>query len=162
MGTLTIDGWVRIQYTRDSQDTNYTCGPSSLKMALSVYGIYYDEMFLAKKVGAKSGIGTTNSGIINFVNSIGLKAWEETFKNWTTLQGYLGKGWPVILRIASYSRPGGEHYVLLAGLNIKEGRVELGDPSSDQSPGFRTTTTTDLLNRIKKVSSPSVIVISKQ
>jgi len=49
MGTLTIDGWVRIQYTRDSQDTNYTCGPSSLKMALSVYGIYYDEMFLAKK-----------------------------------------------------------------------------------------------------------------
>lgn len=157
-GTLTTDGWVRIQYTRDSQDTNYTCGPSSLKMALSVYGIYYDEQTLTTRLGCKARAGTKNKAIVNFVSSIGLKAWEETFKDWETLQGYLLKGWPVLLRIASYYTDGGEHYVLLAGLNIQEGRVELGDPSNK---GFRTTSTSDLLNRIKKVSVSSVIVIAR-
>jgi len=156
-GTLPT-GWTRIRYTRDSQDTNYTCGPSSLKMALSVYGIYYDESSLTIKLGCEPEIGTKNEGIINFVNTIGLRAWEETFKDWETLQGYLSKGWPVLLRISSYYTDGGEHYVLLAGLNIQEGRVELGDPSNK---GFRTTSTSDLLNRIKKVSVPSVIVIAR-
>lgn len=156
-GTLPT-GWTRIHYTRDSQDTNYTCGPSSLKMALSVYGIYYDEQTLTTRLGCKPKIGTENGAIIKFANSIGLKAWNEPFKNWGTLQGYLVRGWPVILRIASYYTVGGEHYVLLVGLNIQEGRVELGDPSAG---GFRATTTTDLLNRIKKVNEASVIVIGK-
>ncbi len=155
--------WTRIFYTRDSQDTNYTCGPSSLKMALSVYGLYYNEGTLAVMVGAKPGEGTEIENIINTVNGLGkgLKAWNEKFKSWETFKGYLEKGWPVMLRVASWRTTGGQHYVTLVGLNIKDGKVELGDPSSTQSPGFRATTTTDLLNRIKQVSVASVIVISK-
>jgi peptidoglycan hydrolase-like protein with peptidoglycan-binding domain len=153
-------GWARIIYTRDSQDTNYTCGPSSLKMALSVYGYNYSETTLTTLVGAKPKVGTSIEGIVNAVNNLGkgLKARNETFKDWETLRGYLAKGYPVILRIASYLTPGGEHYVLLCGLNVQTGQVELGDPSNG---GFRATTTTDLLNRIKQVSVASVIVISK-
>jgi hypothetical protein len=162
-GTSTTTAWTRIWYTRDSQDTNYTCGPSSLKMALSVYGLIYNESTLAIMVGAKPNEGTEISGIVNTVNGLGkgLKAWNETFKSWETLKGYLAKCWPVMLRVASWRTQGGQHYVVLVGLNIADGKVELGDPSSTQSPGFRATTTTDLLNRIKQVSVPSVIVISK-
>lgn len=109
------NGWTRIQYTRDSQDTNYTCGPSSLKMALSVYGLSYNESTLAGLTGAKAKVGTSIEGIVNTVNGLGkgLKAWNETFQSWERLQGYLAKGYPVMLRIASYITPGGEHYVLL-------------------------------------------------
>jgi predicted double-glycine peptidase len=155
-----VSKWTRLVYTRDSQDTNYSCGPSTLKMALSVYGLYYNESTLITLVGAKPKVGTEISKIVNAVNNLGkgLKARNESFKSWETLQGYLAKGWPVILRVASWLTPGGEHYVLLCGINIKEGKVELGDPSNG---GFRATTTNDLLNRIKKVSVASIIVISK-
>jgi predicted double-glycine peptidase len=154
------NGWTRIQYTRDSQDTNYTCGPSSLKMALSVYGLYYSEGTLATLVKAKAGVGTENANLVNAVNNLGkgLKAWNESFQSWERLQGYLSKGWPVILRIASYWTAGNEHFVLLAGLNISGGKVELGDPSNG---GYRATTTTDLRERIRKVASASIIVIMK-
>ncbi len=153
-------GWIRIYYTRDSQDTNYTCGPSSLKMALSVYGLYYNENTLKNLVGAKPGIGTSNYGIINAVNNLGkgLKAWEETFRSWETLRDYLLKGWPVILRVSSWITRVGQHYVLLCGLNVENGLVELGDPSNG---GFRSTTTTELREKIRKVNSPSIIIISK-
>lgn len=156
----TSNGWTRIYYTRDSQDTNYTCGPSSLKMALSVYGLSYNESTLAGLTGAKAKVGTSIEGIVNTVNGLGkgLKAWNETFKSWETLRTYLSKGYPVILRIASYITPGGEHYVLLCGLNLQTSQAELGDPSNG---GFRATTTTDLRERIRKVSAASVIVISK-
>ncbi len=158
--SVVAQAWTRIIYIRDSQDWNYTCGPSSLKMALSVYGLSYTETYLKGLVGAKEKIGTSNEGIVNAVNNLGkgLKAWNESFKSWETLRGYLAKGWPVILRIASYWTEGNEHYVLLSGLNIKDGKVELGDPSNG---GFRATTTADLLARIKKVGVPSVIVISR-
>lgn len=158
--SIITQAWTRIQYTRDSQDTNYTCGPSSLKMALSVYGLNYSEGTLATLVKAKPGVGTENSNLVNAVNGLGkgLKAWNESFKSWETLRTYLSKGYPVILRIASYITPGGEHFVLLAGLNLSSGSVELGDPSNG---GFRATTTADLLARIKKVGVPSVIVISR-
>ncbi|MEN6592565.1 MAG: hypothetical protein ABFC12_04900 [Methanobacterium sp.] len=36
-----------LDVTYDSQDTSYTCGPSSLKMAFSVYGLDLDEKWLA-------------------------------------------------------------------------------------------------------------------
>lgn len=159
-GNIGASGWARIVYTRDSQDWNYTCGPSSLKMALSVYGLNYSEATLKTLVGAKEKIGTSNEGIVNAVNNLGkgLKAWNETFQSWERLQGYLAKGYPVMLRIASYITPGGEHYVLLCGINLSTGQAELGDPSNG---GFRLTTTSDLLERIRKVSVPSVIVISK-
>lgn len=153
-------GWARVIFTRDSQDTNYTCGPSSLKMALSVYGLSYNESTLAGLTGAKAKVGTSIEGIVNTVNGLGkgLKAWNETFQSWERLQGYLAKGYPVMLRIASYITPGGEHYVLLCGINLSTGQAELGDPSNG---GFRLTTTSDLRERIRKVSVPSVIVISK-
>ncbi len=153
-------GWTRIWYTRDSQDTNYTCGPSSLKMALSVYGLYYNEGTLAVMVKANPSSGTEIENIVNAVNNLGkgLTARNETFKDWNTLEGYLRKGWPVMLRVASWWTPGGQHYVVLVGINQQTGQVELGDPSNG---GFRSTTMTDLLNRIKQVSVPSVIVIMK-
>lgn len=160
--TVTTPDWIRLLYTRDSQDTRYSCGPASLKMAFSVYGLNLSESWLIEKSGAKDYIGTSIQGVLDAVSAVnrtyGTKftARNESFKDWETLDGYLRKGQPVILRVSSWLTKGGEHYVVLVGLNIKDGKVELGDPSNG---GFRATTTADLLARIKKVSVASVIVL---
>ena len=161
------DGWTRVYYTKSSQNTNYTCGPSSLRMALSVYGLNVNETWLAQRAGSNKYSGTSIQGMILAVEAVNknhgtnLKTRNEVFKSWETLEGYLKQGYPVILRTASWLTPGGEHYTVLVGIR-KSGTsydlVELGDPSNG---GFRSTTTTDLRERIKKVSVASVIVIMK-
>jgi len=158
------DGLVSINYTEDRQDTAYTCGPSSLKMALSHYGLSVDEIWIGKKAGTTSTAGTSVGdlvaviGTINSTYGTSFKARSESFSSWETLKGYLSKGYPVILRVQSWIHPnGGEHYVLLYGLDISNGKAYLGDPSY----GKRTVTLTDLRERIRKVASASIIVVMK-
>lgn len=158
------DGWTRVYYTKSSQNTNYTCGPSSLRMGFSIYGLNITETWFKEKAGSNSKNGTSIEGMLVAVKAVNntynqkFKARNETFKSWETFKNYLVKGWPVILRVSSWLTPGGEHYVVLVGLNIESGQVELGDPSHS---GFRSTTISDLRERIRKVNVPSVIVISK-
>jgi len=157
-------GLVTINYTEDRQDTSYTCGPSSWKMAASHYGLNVDEIWLGKQIGAdpKSGTSVQNmvygATVINKQYGSKLSAKSEVFSSWETLKGYLSKGYPVILRIQSFINPnGGEHYVLLYGIDITGGNAYLGDPSY----GKRVISLTGLRERIRKVSSNSIIVVSK-
>lgn len=159
-----ITGLVTINYTEDRQDTAYTCGPSSLKMALSHYGLSVDEIWIGKKAGTTSTAGTSVGdlvaviGTINSTYGTSFKARSESFSSWETLKGYLSKGYPVILRVQSWIHPNsGEHYVLLYGIDITGGNAYLGDPSY----GKRVISLTGLRERIRKVSSNSIIVISK-
>ena len=161
---ISTTGWARLIYTRDSQDTSYTCGPSSLRMAFSVYGLNISEDWLRIKAGSTKDNGTTIENMIAAVKAVnsayGTKftSKNETFKDWETLRNYLKRGYLVILRVESWLTKGGEHYVLLAGINLDTGDVELGDPSKQ---GFRLTTTNELREKIRKVNVASVIVISK-
>jgi peptidoglycan hydrolase-like protein with peptidoglycan-binding domain len=160
----TSNGVVTISYAEDRQDTAYTCGPSSLKMALSHYGLNVDEIWIGRKAGTTSTAGTSVENMVNVIKVINstygtsFKARSEGFSSWETLKGYLSKGYPVVLRVQSWIHPnGGEHYVLLYGLDITGGKAYLGDPSY----GKRTVTLADIRERIRKVSSASIIVISK-
>jgi predicted double-glycine peptidase len=155
---------ITISYTADRQDNAYQCGPSSMKMALSHYGLIMDESWLATKMGTNSTSGTSVANMVAVISSVNsaygtkLTAKSETFSSWETLRGYLAKGYPVILRVQSWLNPnGGEHYVMMYGLDIDNGKAYLGDPSY----GKRTVTLTDLRERIRKVSSASIIVVSK-
>lgn len=131
--------WVSINpVSYDPQDRSYTCGPASLKMALTGYGVYVDEGWLAYTAWTSSSSGTSHDGLINAVASVNqrfgtsLSAWDEGFVSWDRLEGnYISQNKPVILHIESFLNPGKSgHYVLLTGINTIAGTVLLADPSS--------------------------------
>jgi hypothetical protein len=150
--------WVNVKnLVYDHQDTSYTCGPSSLKMELSNYGLTLNEMGLASYAGTSSSTGSTHSGLINAVNRVNakygthLKAFDSSFSSvrWTGLYKYISSNHPVILHIRSFLNPNGGHYVVLTGLNLGLGLAKIADPSY----GYRTITLTALESRINWVVS---------
>ena len=82
------NGWVTVKnLVYDHQDTSYTCGPSSLKMELSDYGLSLNEMALASYSSSNSNVGTTHSGLINAVKKVNsiygtkFSAWDSNFSS---------------------------------------------------------------------------------
>ncbi len=128
-------GWTQLSFTYYHQTTDYTCGPSSLKMAFSHYGVTLSESWLANKASSNAQIGTTQSGMIKAVNAVNtnygtkFSMTTESFTGWNVIQSYISKGIPVIVRIKSFLTPGGTHYAMISGINLQTGMVCLGDPS---------------------------------
>lgn len=121
----------------DHQDTGYTCGPTSLKMELSAYGMNLNEMGLASFAGSNAVSGTSHQGLITAVNKVNTKygthfrAWDKSFTSlgWTGLYKYISHSNPVILHIKSFLNANSGHYVVLMGLNLKLRLAKLADPS---------------------------------
>ena len=140
------------------QDTSYTCGPASLKMDLSTYGMNLNEMGLASYAGSNSNIGTTETGLINAVNKVNVKygthfkAWDSTFASvgWTGLYNFLSHNNAVILHIRSFLNPNGGHYVLLTGINLYLKQIKIADPSFG---GYRILSFSNALTRLNWVVS---------
>jgi len=140
------------------QDTSYTCGPASLKMDFSHYGMNLNEMGLASYAGSNSNTGSTEAGLINAVNKVNIKygthfkAWDKTFTSveWTGLYNQISHNNPVILHIRSFLNPNSGHYVLLTGMNLYLKQVKIADPSFG---GYRILTFSDLLTRLNWVVS---------
>lgn len=153
------NGWVTVnKLVYDQQDTSYTCGPSSLKMELSHYGLSLNEMTLASYAGSNTNIGTTHAGLINAVSKVNsiygthLKAWDSKFSSvgWAGLYKYISSNHPVILHIRSFLNPNTSgHFVVLMGLNMNSGLAKIADPSY----GYRTISFSSLLSRMNWVVS---------
>ena len=153
------NGWITVKnLVYDHQDTSYTCGPSSLKMELSDYGLTLNEMTLASYASSNSNVGTTHSGLITAVKKVNsiygtkLTAWDSKFSSvgWAGLYKYISKNHPVILHIRSFLNPNTSgHYVVLMGLNMNSGLAKIADPSY----GYRTLSFSSLLSRMNWVVS---------
>lgn len=129
-------GWTSLShYTYHHQTTEYTCGPSSLKMALSCYNLNISESWLAKAAKSNYNTGTSQSGMIAAVEAVnadyGTKFYTkmEKFTGWNVIQSYLARGVPVIVRVLSWLDSYSTHYVLITGINLQTGKVRLGDSS---------------------------------
>ena len=105
---LKIETWVKVKNLKYyHQTTQYTCGPSSLKMVFSNYGLNLPEMRLAYYGGSASNFGTTTAGMLNAVKDVNLKyntkfkAWDSSFISlgWKGLEKYIAHNEPVILHI---------------------------------------------------------------
>ena len=139
------------------QTTSYTCGPSSLKMELSDYGVTLKEMSIASYASSSSNSGTSNTGLIKAVTKVNslygthFKAWDSTFSSvgWAGLYKYISSNHPVILHIRSFLNPNDGHFVVLMGLNLNTGLAKIADPSY----GYRTLTLSSLLTRMNCVVS---------
>jgi hypothetical protein len=155
-GSTNQDVWVYLSgLTYYKQPNSYSCGPSSLKMAFSVYGLNLNETWLEKMAWTTSTNGTSHAGILNAVKSVNAKygtsasAWDTSLSSvgWTGLQKYLSNNNPVILHVKSWLSSGG-HYVVLFGLNLGQGLAKLADPSYG---GYRTVSLTELEQRMQWV-----------
>ncbi len=158
-------GWVSLShYTYHHQTTDYTCGPSSLKMALSYYNLAVSESWLAKKASSNYYTGTSQTGMIAAVKAVNaaygtkFSMTMEKFTGWNVIRNYLARGTPVIVRVHSWLDSAGTHYVLITGINLQTGKVRLADPSwngkgtfsiYDKGVSVHEVTITELQNRIQ-------------
>lgn len=116
------------------QSTGYTCGPTSLKMALSRYGFYPGEMTLASYAGTSSSSGSTHAGLIKAASKVTstLKLQDKKFAElgWVGVYNHLKNNVPVLAHIESFINAGvSGHYVVIFGIDMNNKMVKLGDPS---------------------------------
>lgn len=117
----------------DYQDNGYTCGPTSLSMAIQLLFSYKSEKTCAKECGTVIGSGTTPDKLINGAKKLGYKL-TKISRNKTAVKSALTKANPVIAHIQTkpatclgYVGDYG-HYILVYGLT-SDGYYKIADPT---------------------------------
>ncbi|WP_305514892.1 C39 family peptidase [Methanobrevibacter sp. V14] len=117
----------------DYQDNGYTCGPTSLSMAIQMCFDYISEKKCAKACGTIIGSGTTPDKLINGAKSLGYNV-TRIPRRFSAVKKSLQAGMPVIAHIQTrpatclgYTGDYG-HYILIYGYT-KEGYYKIADPT---------------------------------
>lgn len=166
--TTQASTWVLTGYFQpDLQDTGYTCGPSSLQMALSALGCNVTESQLAKWAGTTRA-GTTPAGMIQAVKrasghcKVPLSVTNPSFKStgWQKIIEHIKRGCEIIIHLITYPYLKNDyqgnpvwkakygHYVYLVGVDPKNGLVKIADPTK----GIRTFKMSDVEKAIAAVT----------
>ncbi|MDD5627001.1 MAG: C39 family peptidase [Patescibacteria group bacterium] len=109
------------------------CGPASLKILFSYYGINKTEKELAKMIGWDKDLGVDDKGIKQVAETLGFKVKIKNNSSFGDIENWLNKGVPVIVDWFTRGRsdyPDSEtadgHYSVVAGLDNKF--IYLQDP----------------------------------
>ncbi|MBS3074143.1 C39 family peptidase [Candidatus Pacearchaeota archaeon] len=109
----------------DHQDTDYTCGPSSLKMVLSFFGVRESELKLAHEAHTSRKKGTAHAELIKLARRHGFYCYIRRDSNINTIRHFIRLGLPVIINYRNI--PDNEsHYAVVVGYG--RGRIILNDP----------------------------------
>ncbi len=100
------------------------CGPASLKIVLSHYGINKSEKSLAKLAHATRESGCTVYGMISAAKKFGFKSYFRDNRKISDLRKYVRRGLPVI--VDWFSQAGDGHYSVVVG--FKKDSIVLADP----------------------------------
>lgn len=130
---VTLNSTANNPLVMDYQDNGYTCGPTSLSMAIQMLFGYKSEKTCAKECGTVIGSGTTPDKLINGAKKLGYKL-TRISRNKTAVKAALTKAEPVIAHIQT--RPAtclgyvGDygHYILIYGLT-NDGYYKIADPT---------------------------------
>ena len=109
------------------------CGPASLKILLSYYGLEKSEKELAKLCGANKDLGTDDHSIKRAAEKLGFKVEIKNNSNFKDIERWMDKGIPVIVDWFTRGRmnytdadvPDG-HYSVVCGIDNKN--IYLQDP----------------------------------
>lgn len=115
------------------------CGPASLKMVLSYYGLEKSELALARLAGTRRRHGTPAAGLVKAAKTLGFDASIEDEAEIKDIRAYLRKKVPVIVNWFSNDEG---HYSVVIGMDRKY--IRLMDP---EIGGLRTISLKDF-NRI--------------
>ncbi|MDD3607540.1 MAG: cysteine peptidase family C39 domain-containing protein [Candidatus Moranbacteria bacterium] len=111
------------------------CGPASLKILLSYYGIEKSEKELAKLCGTKKDLGTDDQGIKKAAESLGFKVRIKNNSSFKDIEKWLDKKVPVIVNWFTRGRVdytdsdvADGHYSVVCGLD--DNNIYLQDPET--------------------------------
>jgi len=100
------------------------CGPASLKMVLSAYGINKSESYLAKLTKASRVKGCSEENIVKSGKRYGLKGYVKQHSSINELKKLIKRGIPVIVDWLSPEEGG--HYSVVVG--FEKNKIILADP----------------------------------
>ena len=95
---VTLNSTANNPLVMDYQDNGYTCGPTSLSMAIQMLFGYKSEKACAKACGTVIGSGTSPDKLISGAKSLGYKL-TKISRNKTAVKSALSKAEPVIAHI---------------------------------------------------------------
>lgn len=107
------------------QDTQYTCGPTSLQMVLAYYGIRESEAALAAELGTDPDTGTAHQQMITAVLKRGLHCYVNDEATWEELGRFVSSRIPVIIRFLETDK-NEDHYAVVVGAD--EAGLVVHDP----------------------------------
>ena len=120
---------LKIKPFRDTPNASM-CGPASLKILLSYYGVNKTEKELAKMCGTKKDLGTSIQGIKKAAESLGFKVKIKNNSNFEDIKKWLDKKIPIIVDWFTDGRTevmvSGGHYSVVCGLDNEN--IYLQDP----------------------------------
>jgi predicted double-glycine peptidase len=109
------------------------CGPASLKILLSYYGVDKSERELAKLCGTKKDLGTDDWGIKKAAESLGFKVKIKNNSSFKDIEKWIDNETPVIVNWFTRGRidytdsdVADGHYSVVCGLDDKN--IYLQDP----------------------------------
>ncbi len=118
---------VPIDIQHHKQQTDYTCGPAALKMALDgLVGVRLPEAELASAMGTTPDIGTRQRMMYKFADEMGMVAYvKHTDTPLAAIRDAMADGHVVI--VCYWLAPEDtDHYAVVAG--IKDDHIILNDP----------------------------------
>ncbi len=124
--------FLKLKSFQETSGMSY-CGPASLKIVLSYYGIKRSEKELAKMAGWDKDLDVNDKGIKKAAEILGFKVKIKNGSNFGDIEKWLSKGVPVIIDWFTRGRndyldseTADGHYSVVAGLDDKF--IYLEDP----------------------------------
>ena len=114
---------------RDTQDTGYTCGPTSASMCTQVLRNYVNEHYLAVKSGSDAYSGSSTSGLKAGLESFNMKCTYYYKSSFKMALNELKKGGCALI----FHTWG--HYVAILDISKDGSKVLVGNPSGDYDHG---------------------------
>lgn len=108
------------------QNKKFACGPSSMRMVLSHFGVDKTEDECIELIGAREGRGCETDQIVSAFKKLGFKCYEKSL-TMKEAKDLLDKQIPIIADIRSYTGNHG-HYVVLR--DISDTHVMINDPNT--------------------------------
>ncbi|MFH1637447.1 MAG: cysteine peptidase family C39 domain-containing protein [Candidatus Woesearchaeota archaeon] len=106
------------------QSTGY-CGPASLKMVFSAYGVEKSERTLAKLAKASKRKGCLEKDMLKAARKLGFNAYSKEKCSVAELKKWVKKGTPPI--VGWFSPEGASHYSVVVG--FRRNSIFLADPN---------------------------------
>ncbi|MEK9182294.1 MAG: peptidase C39 family protein [Patescibacteria group bacterium] len=107
------------------QDTDHTCGPASLQMALSFLGDFKSEKKLSEEAHTNHDVGTKHNAMIETARKEGFYCYVNNDSSLNEISNFLAEGLPVIIHFAE-PQAEEEHYAVVVG--FEKGEIILNDP----------------------------------
>tara|TARA_Y100000034_G_C6619179_1_gene269908 strand:- start:85 stop:528 length:444 start_codon:yes stop_codon:yes gene_type:complete len=147
---------MKIKLTKQSEGY---CGPASLKMVLSIYGINKSENELAKLTKTSRKKGCDEKDIVKVAKKLGLKGYVKKNSSIFEIKKLVNKGIPVIVDWFSPEEAG--HYSVVVG--FEKDKILIADPHFGKVKKYRI----DWFEErwfdmpFKKIIKKEIIVITK-